>query len=525
MLDFLPNATPVRSPSWKWIVCGLLLLATMLNYMDRLTLNLSAARIMGEFGLDERQYGQLESAFAFAFAVGAIIFGWLADRWNVTLLYPLALLAWSGAGFATGLAGGFVGLLLCRSLLGLAEAGNWPCALRTTQHILPPSQRGLGNGILQSGAAIGAVLTPLIIWGLVLEGSPMKRPEWVANLVGRLAGAGQPGGHFAGTLPSALAPIYHPGAWRYPFLVIGAIGVTWVLLWLLLVRRSDLAMERRVSPSLIGIVGWLVLLWGVDIALQIVHIKFGVISAVNDPRITLAVKVGVSVLGITAVARWLFRSTRADGEGERLSRAEFTRRFWVLVVLVVTVNTAWHFFRAWLPLFLQKQLLYDEATTSGFMVAYYVATDAGSLTAGAAALILARRGRTVHTSRVCVFAACSGLTALSVAVATLDRGPVLLALLLVIGFAALGLFPIYYSFSQELTTRHQGKLTGALGCINWLAMYLLQAGVGELVKARGSYSLGVALAGLAPLVGATVLVLFWGRTMTHPEEMAKPLAA
>ena len=63
--------------------------------MDRLTLNLSAARIMGEFGLDERQYGQLESAFAFAVAVGAIIFGWLADRWNVRLLYPLALLAWS----------------------------------------------------------------------------------------------------------------------------------------------------------------------------------------------------------------------------------------------------------------------------------------------------------------------------------------------------------------------------------------------------------------------------------------------
>ncbi|HKI32324.1 MAG TPA: MFS transporter [Gemmataceae bacterium] len=509
MPDPLPNVAPARSPSWKWLLCGLLLLATMLNYMDRLTLNLSAARIMGEFGMDERQYGQLESAFAFAFAVGAIIFGWMADRWNVTLLYPLALLAWSAAGFATGLVGGFVGLLLCRSLLGLAEAGNWPCALRTTQHILTPSQRGMGNGILQSGAALGAILTPLIIWWLVLEGNPGKYPEWVAGAVGGLAGAGQPGGHFAGLLPVALAPVYHPGAWRYPFMVIGALGVTWVLLWLLLVRRADLAMERRVSPSLIGIVGWLVLLWGMDVALQLLQ--------VDDPGATLAVKAGVSALGIVAVARWLFRCTQADEEGEKLPRGAFVRRFWVLVVLVVAVNTAWHFFRAWLPLFLQKQLLYSEATTSGFMVAYYVSTDAGSLAAGAAALYLSRRGRTVHASRVCVFAACAGLTALSVAVALLGRGPLLLGLLLVIGFAALGLFPLYYSFSQELTTRHQGKLTGALGCINWLAMYLLQAAVGELVKARGSYSLGVALAGLAPLVGVAALVLFWGRTLPHAE--------
>src|SRR5262249_49779269 len=159
--------------------------------MDRLTLNQISLRIMGEFGLDERHYGQLESGFAFAFAVGAILFGWMADRWNVMLIYPLALLAWSAAGFATGLVPGFGGLLLCRSLLGLAEAGNWPCALRTTQHILPPSKRGMGNGILQSGAALGAIFTPLIFRWLVLEGDPATYPDWVAGTVGHVAGARQ----------------------------------------------------------------------------------------------------------------------------------------------------------------------------------------------------------------------------------------------------------------------------------------------------------------------------------------------
>jgi len=514
------NAVPARSPSWKWIVCGLLLLATMLNYMDRLTLNLSAARIMGEFGLDERQYGQLESAFAFAFAVGAIIFGWLADRWNVTLLYPLAVLAWSAAGFATGMAQGFVGLLLCRSLLGLAEAGNWPCALRTTQHILPPSQRSLGNSILQSGAAIGAIITPLIIAWLVLEGDSTKYPTWVAGAVGGLASAGQPGVPFAGMLPGALAPVYHPGAWRFPFMVVGGIGVTWVLLWLLFVRRSDLAREYRAAPSLIGIVGWLVLLLSLDVGLQLMQAHD---PQLKTPWVTLPAKLGVSALGILAVVRWLFHSTLADGEGEQLPRRDFVRRFGVLMVLVVTINVAWHFFRAWMPLFLVKGRGYSEEAMTSFTTAYYIATDVGSLTAGGAALYLARRGLTVHASRVRVFTACAALTALSAVAAFLGRGPLLLTLLLVIGFAALGLFPVYYSFSQELTTRHQGKLTGSLGCICWLSMYALHALVGESVKATGSYSTGVAIAGVAPLLGVGALVLFWGPAVTHAAK--EPLAA
>src|SRR5947209_1661351 len=152
-----------RGTAWKWWICGLLLLATMINYMDRLTLNQTAKRVMEEVGFDERGYADLESAFAYAFSLGAILTGWLADRVNLRWLYPAALFAWSLAGFATGLVPGFFGLLACRFVLGLAEAGHWPCALRTTQRILSPSERSLGNSLLQSGAALGAVLTPLLI--------------------------------------------------------------------------------------------------------------------------------------------------------------------------------------------------------------------------------------------------------------------------------------------------------------------------------------------------------------------------
>ncbi len=192
----------VRNRSWKWWICGLLLLATLVNYMDRLTLNQMAKPIMAEFALDAREYGQLESAFGVAFALGAILMGWLVDRRNVRGVYAAAVLLWSLAGFLTGLAQGFATLLICRFLLGLAESGNWPCALRTTQRILPPSERAMGNGLLQSGAAVGAVLTPLVVLVLFREDKP--------------------------------------DTWRYPFLAVGVLGLLWVAGWLLSVRRQDL---------------------------------------------------------------------------------------------------------------------------------------------------------------------------------------------------------------------------------------------------------------------------------------------
>src|SRR5262245_30587892 len=219
-----------RGATWKWWVCGLLLLATMINYMDRLTLNQTAKRVMQEVGFDERGYGELESAFAYAFALGAILSGWLADRVNVRWLYPALLLAWSAAGFATGLVHGFLGLLACRFLLGLAEAGHWPCALRTTQRVLPPAERPLGNSLLQSGAALGAVLTPLLILAL-------------------------PQG---------------PDTWRYPFLAVGAAGVSWVVLWLASVRSADLPREQGPgsSPAPVGLLVALAALFGVKNAVR-----------------------------------------------------------------------------------------------------------------------------------------------------------------------------------------------------------------------------------------------------------------
>ena len=193
--------SPAKNASWKWWVCGLLLLASMINYMDRQTLANAASRITTQFTLSQEQYGRLEFGFGWAFAVGSIAFGIMADRFSVRWLYPVVLLLWSATGFATGLVKGYDGLLVCRILLGLFEAGHWPCAIKTTQRLLSAADRPLGNGLLQSGASIGAVATPLLMQALLT-------PEI--------------------------------GSWRFAFQAIAILGVFWVPLWLWTVRRDDL---------------------------------------------------------------------------------------------------------------------------------------------------------------------------------------------------------------------------------------------------------------------------------------------
>jgi ACS family hexuronate transporter-like MFS transporter len=188
---------------WRWWVSGLLLLATMLNYMDRQTLANLSVRITDELSLTQERYGDLELAFGWAFAVGSLFFGILADRLPVRWLYPTVVVGWSLMGLLTGLSSGYGSMLVCRTLLGFFEAGHWPCALKTTQALLTREDRIFGNSLLQSGGAIGAILTPLVIRGMV--GDDMT-----------------------------------PGVWRLPFVVIGAIGAVWVGAWLATVRKNDL---------------------------------------------------------------------------------------------------------------------------------------------------------------------------------------------------------------------------------------------------------------------------------------------
>ena len=406
-------AAPSRSKSWRWYVCGILLLATTINYMDRQLLASSADRILKDLRLDEAQYGNLELGFGFAFAVGSLAFGLLADRLSVRWVYPLALVGWSVVGVLTGFSKTYGELLVCRIALGFFEAGHWPCALKTVQRILEPKDRGMGNGILQSGGATGAIVTPLIL-------------QVMLN-----AGLG----------------------WRQPFIIVGAAGTLWAALWLSAMKSSDLA-----APP---------------------------------------------------------PSDAAPAEETGFLSVVFSRRFLALVVMVSLINVTWQLLRAWLPLFLMRGRGYPENQMNFFTSAYYIATDIGVLVAGFATLRLAKAGLSIHASRCVVFLVGSLLTLLATAAAFLPRGGMLLACLLLVGAGALAVFPSYYAFAQEVSVKHTGRINGLLGACAWVTSSLVQRSFGKHVKETGSYDMGIALVGWAPLVALIVLALLWNRRKPH----------
>ncbi len=414
------TSTP-RSPhsqAWKWWVCGLLFLASTINYMDRQTLGNLSGEVKDHFKLGNKRYGELENVFGLAFAVGSLLFGFIADRTKVRWLYPAVLLLWSAVGFTTGLVQTFAQLWLCRLFLGLFEAGHWPCALRTTQRLLSPQERSLGNSVLQGGTAIGAIVTPQIINLMVSR----QLPE----------------------------------SWRGPFMVLGALGSLWAIAWVFSIP-SDMDSRRvEFADAVAGGCG-------------------------NGPAI----------------------------EGDSFWSAVFGRRFLVLAIVVICINGCWHFFRVWLIRYLDEQLHYTRDDARNVVTMFNIATEIGCLGAGVATVLLRRAGATVHGARAYVFGAAALLTASSLLLPLFAKGTALVALLMVIGAGALAMFPCFYSMTQELSGRHQGKIGGLLGAIAWITSSPVHPYFGGIVDKTGRFDVGMQIAGVVPLIAVAAIVLGW----------------
>ncbi|WP_435017423.1 MFS transporter [Tundrisphaera sp. TA3] len=411
-----------RSATWRWYICVLLLLATVVNYMDRLTANTLAVEIQAEFKLNDEQYGNLELGFGLAFAFGSILFGWLVDKVGVFWLYPVALVGWSAMGYLTGLSRSYGELMFLRIMLGLFEAGHFPCGLKTVQVLLPARDRALGNSLLQSGTALGAILAPQAIRLLIEEGT---------------------------------------GGWRKPFLVIGAGGTAWVVLWFLSIRPRDLR-----DP--------------VDVATTPDDALAG--DPVEEPK--------------KEPSFWSFM---------------FSKRFLALAIMVICINLNWHLFRVWLPKFLRESRGYGRDEMLNFTTFYYIAADLGAIGTGFLAGRLARNGWTVFASRMAIFAGCCALTTLTTAAAFMPRGPWLLAALLLVAFGGLGAFSAFYSMTQDLSRKHQGKISGTLSTTTWLVSASLHPVIGRYLDRTHDYDLVVGLSGWFPVIGLIAVLALWGR--------------
>ena len=143
-----------------------------------------------------------------------------------------------------------------------------------------------------------------------------------------------------------------------------------------------------------------------------------------------------------------------------------------------------------------------------FNALFFIATDLGCIGAGFLTVYLHRRRFSVTASRKLTFLICALLSALTLCVVWLPKSATLLALLLLVGAGALGVFPIYHAFTQDLSREHQGKVTGLGGVAAW-ALSPAQKFYGRLVDRTGSFDLGFAIAGCLPLLAFLALALFW----------------
>ncbi|NKE43900.1 MFS transporter [Roseomonas frigidaquae] len=95
-------------------------------------------------------------------AIGALLFGRLADRFGRRPVLMLNVVAFAVLAFASGLAPSLGAFLVLRALFGVAMGGEWGVAASLVMESVPPGQRGLASGVLQAGYPTGYLLASLL---------------------------------------------------------------------------------------------------------------------------------------------------------------------------------------------------------------------------------------------------------------------------------------------------------------------------------------------------------------------------
>ena len=204
-----PSPPPPASAltRFRWVVIGLLFLATTINYIDRQILALLKPMLDTELGWTNEQYGNVNSAFQAAYAISYIAFGWLIDRVGIKLGYTISIISWSLAAIAHSFVGSVRGFFFARIALGAGEGGNFPACIKAAACWFPQRERAFAATLFNSGTNVAAVIAPAIV-------------PWIALNFG----------------------------WQMCFIVAGSAGFLWLALWLPLFQNNP-GNSRFVSPA------------------------------------------------------------------------------------------------------------------------------------------------------------------------------------------------------------------------------------------------------------------------------------
>ena len=402
----------IFSGKFRWVICAVLFLGISKNYMDRQVLGVLKVTLQHDLGWNEIDYSNLVFVFQAAYAVGMLVVGRFIDRVGTRLGYGLAMLFWSVASMAHALCGSLFSFEIARGALGLGEAGAFPASIKTVTEWFPRKERALATGIFNAGTNVGAIVTPLFV-------------PWITIRFG----------------------------WRWAFLITGALGFFWFLLWMAVYRKP----EDHAQCS----------------ADELAYIR-------SDREKPAAPVPWVRLLGY--------------------------RQTWAFLLAKFLTDPIWWFYLFWVPGFFQEQHGLNLTQIGLPVVVIYLISDAGSVAGGWLSSRLIHRGYSVNAARKVAMLICA-LCVIPIVNAYRAQGLWTPTLLIGLAAAAHQGFSanLYTTASDMFPSRAVGSVVGIGGAAGALGGMLIASIVGHILQATGSYFVPFLMAGGAYLIALALM--------------------
>ncbi len=401
-----------RPTRYRWVICGLLLAAMAINYIQRQSISLLKGPLQHEFLLDEVGYANIVFWFQAAYALGYVSFGRVLDRIGARTGYAVAFTLWNLSHIAAGLAVTTVQFTLARVGLGLGESGAFPSSLKAIADWFPQRERALATGIFNAGTNLGAIVAPALV--------PVLTAAW---------------------------------GWRSSFFVTGALGMLWLVAWLLCYRRPQV--HPRVN------------------ALELALIE----SDPTDPAVP--------------VVWW------------RLLKLKET---WAYAGARFLIDPIWWFYLFWLPDFLHKTYHLNLSSFGPPLIAIYLISDVGSVMGGFSSSALLKRGIGVNVARKITLFVCALLVLPVLWVAGASN---LWEAVFLIGVAAAAhqaFSANVYTFPSDVLPRSAvASVVGIGGMMGAVGGMLFSKFVGQTLQGTGSYRILFIIAGSVYLVALLLI--------------------
>jgi len=188
----------MKTKNFRWVIVILVAIATVINYIDRGALGFLWPEISEDLGMSKTDYAIILNVFTFAYAFGQSLFGKIFDWIGTRLGFILSITVWSISTMLHAVAGSLTSFAVFRGFLGVSEAGNWPGATKANAEWFPIKERALAQGIFNSGAAIGGIISAPVIAYLFV----------------------------------------YLESWRATFITVGALGLLWLIPWLIIYKSG-----------------------------------------------------------------------------------------------------------------------------------------------------------------------------------------------------------------------------------------------------------------------------------------------